>query len=484
MNNKDWGLKVFSFLFFLFIAIVSNAQNLRIELKGENIGGKTIKLISIMDNLSNLETEIASKQLNQTDTLVNFSVLIENTSFMKIRIETFDYGFIAQKGASYNMRLLPFDFNIKDSINTLFYKFELPIIIENTTDNNLNRTIYSIDTTIENYLIDNKKEILFYRDKKKVDSLKLMVYSLIDSAQSNYINDYVKYSLGKIEFSSKTINDKKLKAQLFYDKPILYDNIGYMDCFEVVYGHYFTEGNKVITKQNLIRWFENNNYFSLIDSLGVDTLLKNEVFRELVFLRGMKEAYFSTQYNSLNIVSMLENFIYQTKFKEHVKIAKNLLELFSQKSYYGSNAKEFSLQDIHNNYITLDKFKGKPLILSFVKLHEPSCLRELNMMYSFVDTLKDNFNFLTIACDNSLDALFNFLVNSNVGVRYKWDFAHFGGNWDLLKAYNVAVFPTFILIDSKGTIIQNPMRKPSEGSLIPFVPRKEVVKEKFFLDPK
>ena len=311
-----------------------------------------------------------------------------------------------------------------------------------------------------------------------------MVNSLIDSSQNNYINDYVKYSLGKIEFSAKTINDKKLKAQLFYDKPILYDNIGYMDCFEVVYGHYFTEGNKVITKQNLIRWFENNNYFSLIDSLGVDTLLKNEVFRELVFLRGMKEAYFSTQYNSLNIVSMLENFIYQTKFKEHIKIAKNLLELFSQKSYYGSNAKEFSLQDIHNNYITLDKFKGKPLILSFVKLHEPSCLRELNMMYSFVDTLKDNFNFLTIACDNSLDALFNFLVNSNVGVRYKWDFAHFGGNWDLLKAYNVAVFPTFILIDSKGTIIQNPMRKPSEGSLIPFVPRKEVVKEKFFLDPK
>ena len=83
-----------------------------------------------------------------------------------------------------------------------------------------------------------------------------------------------------------------------------------------------------------------------------------------------------------------------------------------------------------------------------------------------------------------MDALFNFLVNSNVGVRYKWDFAHFGNNWDLLKDYNVVVFPTFILIDANGTIIQNPMRKPSEGSLVPFIPRKEIIKEKFFLDPK
>ncbi len=468
----------------LFLISNINAQNLRIEIKGESLSGKTVELISIMDNISNLEQKIATQTINHGDSLASFSVLIDNTSFMKVRIETFDYGFIAQKGASYNMRLMPFNFNIKDSINTLFYKFELPIRIESSTDNNLNQIIYSIDTTIENFVIENKTELLIYRDKRKVDTLKQMVNSLVDTSQSDYVKNYAKYALGKLEFSSKTVNDKQLKTDLFFNKPILYDNIGYMDCFETIYGHYFTEGNKVITKQNLWRWFENNNYFSLIDSLGVDTLLKNEVFRELVFLRGMKEAFFSTQYSDLHIVTILENYIYQTKFKEHIKIAKNLLELFAQKSHYGSKAKEFSLQDINNNYITLDKYKGKPLILSFVKLHEPACLRELSMMYGFVDTLSENFNFLTITCDNSLDALFNFLVNSNVGVRYKWDFAYFGGNWDLLRAYNVVVFPTFILIDSKGTILQNPMRKPSEGSLVPFVPRKEIIKEKFFLSPK
>lgn len=138
---------VFFLLFFILVSIGANAQNLRIELKGKDLENKNVKLISIMDNLSNLEQEIDSKQLSIGDSIVNFSVLIENTSFVKIRIETFDYGFVAQKGASYNLRLMPFNFDIKDSINTLFYKIELPIIIENTTDNKLNRTIYSIDTT-------------------------------------------------------------------------------------------------------------------------------------------------------------------------------------------------------------------------------------------------------------------------------------------------------------------------------------------------
>lgn len=457
------------------------AQNLRIEGVGQNIGGKTLKLILVSDNLSGLETEIASYEVERDDSVFSFSTTIANTSMMKIRIESFDYNFIAQMGSSYKMRVLPFNFNISDTINTLFYKFSLPIEIESSTDGNLNTKVFVIDSIIEDYVLEYKKDILFYRDKNKVKALIDKVNSIVDSNDSKYVKDYARYSVGIIEFSSKTVNETKLKTELFFDKPILYDNIAYMDCFEMVYGNYFSEGNKIFSDRTLDRWLQENNYFALIDSLGTDTLLRNEVFRELVFLRGMKEAYFSQLHDKLFIVTMLENFVYQTKFKEHVQIGKNLLEVFSQQSFSGSKAKDFSLKDIYNNYITLDKYKGKPLIISFVKVSEPACLRELNMMYSLVDTLKDNFNFLTITCDRSLDALYNFLVNSNVGVKYKWDFVHFDGRWDLLKNYNVIVFPTFILLDSKGNILQNPMKKPSEGSLLPFVPRKEPKVKEYIL---
>lgn len=470
---KDNSLFRYIFLFVLIFSFASGlkSQNLRIEGVGQGIGGKTIRLISISDNLSKIEKEEGVFKVGEEDSVFSFALTISNTSLMKIRIESFDYNFIAKMGSSYKLRILPFNFNISDKVNTLFYKFPLPTIIESSTDKSLNEKVFVIDSMIEEYMINNDRDILFFRDKKKVDSLIEMLSFEVDSTDTDYIKEYLRYSIGMVEYSSKTKNELKLKTELFFDKPILYDNLAYMDCFEMIYGDYFTKGNKIFDKRTLERWFETNDYFSLIDSLGRDSLLKNEVFRELVFLRGMKEAFFSQIYNRLHIVMMLENFVYQTKFLEHIHIAKNLLEIFSQQSTYGVNASDFSLKDIYNNYITLDKYKEKPLIISFVKVSEPACLRELNMMYSLVDTLGDHFNFLTIACDKSLDALYNFLVNSNVGVKYKWDFVHFEGKWDLLEKYNIIVFPTFVMLDSKGVILQNPMRKPSEGSLLPYIPR-------------
>lgn len=472
MNNKGFILRVWFLISLFGFGFSLNAQNLRIEGVGQGIGEKTIRLISIVDNLTGLENEISSVTLKKDDTCFNFSLTIDNTSLMKIRIESFDYNFVAQKGASYKMRIMPFNFNVSDTLNTLFYKIPLPIIIESSTDNNINGKIFIIDSIIEQYLVANNRDVLFFRDKKSVNTLKGIVNSILDSNDSPYIKNYAYYSIGQIEYSSKTVKDNKLKAELFFNKPILYDNIGYMECFELIYGNYFTEGNKIFSNIALEQWLDDNNYFALIDSLGADTLMKNEVFRELVFLRGMKEAYFSQIYERFNIIAMVENFMYQTKFSQHKQIAKNLLELFAQKAYSGAKSKEFSLKDINNNYITLDKYKDKPLIISFVKLNEPACLRELEMMNGFVDTLRNQYNFLTITCDRSLDALYNFLVNSKVGVKYKWDFAHFDNKWELLENYNIRIFPTFVLLDEKGNIIQNPMRKPSEGSLIPYIPRK------------
>ncbi|MFA7132572.1 MAG: hypothetical protein WC108_04660, partial [Bacteroidales bacterium] len=97
------------------------AQNLRIEGVGPNIRGKTLRLIMVSDNLSGLETEIESYEVGKDDSIFSFSTTIANTSLMKIRIESFDFNFIAKMGSSYKMRILPFNFNVSDTVNTLFY---------------------------------------------------------------------------------------------------------------------------------------------------------------------------------------------------------------------------------------------------------------------------------------------------------------------------------------------------------------------------
>ncbi|MDR0971097.1 MAG: redoxin domain-containing protein [Bacteroidales bacterium] len=457
---------------FCLLSILVDAQNLRISLKGDStIVGKKIRLSIFEDNISYLEKEIDS--LTIEDSVSYFNETIEETSLMSIKIDAFSYNFLAKKGATYSMRILPFNFSISDSVNTLFYKIPLPIVIEENSDNNLNSNIFIIDSIIEDRVV-RLKNIRGLRNRKAIDSLKAEVFAFANKIEDSYIKDYAIYSIGQMEYFSNGENEKQLKKELFYNKPILYHNLAYMDCFEAIFGSYFSMGNRAISHYYLDNLLVETNYFALIDSLGRDTILRNEVFRELVFLRGMKELYANSLYEPMYIDAMLEKFIYQTKFSEHRKIAKNLLYFYSQRRHFGIKASEFSLKDIYNNYITLDKYKGKKLILSFVKLKEPSSLRELNMLYSIKDSLQNDIEFLTISCDNTLDALYNFLVNSKVGTRYKWDFAYFDNKWEILKKYNVIVFPTFLIIDEKGNIISNPIRKPSEGSLLPFVEKKHI----------
>lgn len=460
----------------LLCSFSSNAQNIRIEGVGQDIGGKDIRVIGVEDFISRLEKEKARYKVKEGDSTFSFALTLPSSTMLTIRIDAFDYNFIAEPGKVYQMRILPFNFNIGDTLNTLFYKIPLPILIENETENDLNRKVFILDTFIENFIADNKKKILVYKTKIYIDSICKGVNALVDSNDEDYFKNYAKYSLASVLYSSDLVNKRKLKIDLFFNKPILYSNIGYMDCFEFIYGSYFTSGNKIFTPSKLDNWLEDNNYFALIDSLGSDTLLRNEVFRELVFLRGMKEAYFSNRFEQFEIINMLDKFSYQTKFSEHRTIAKNLLELFDNKSFNGSKAIEFELKDINGKSISFSKLSNKPIIISFVKLNEIASLRELEILHGFQDTLKTDYNILTITCDRSFEALYNFIINSKIGSKYKWDFAHFDGKWVLLEQFNIRVFPTFIMIDEKGVVSQNPMKKPSEGGLIPFIPKKQVNK--------
>src|SRR5574344_2350432 len=221
-----------TFLFFtlaiLFIGNQTQAQNLRIEGWGDNIGGKTIRLIATQDNLTELEVQQASKKLKETDSSFSFSLLIDHSCIMRLQIESFSYSFFAQKGGYYRLHVLPFNFAIADSINTLFYQIPLSVIIDSSNDGNLNQELYTIDSVIDNFVAQNKKELLFYHSKKAFNTLKQMLLSKEDSIPYNnktisqrYIADYKTYSLGSVAFASKIENQTKLISSLFYNKPIL-----------------------------------------------------------------------------------------------------------------------------------------------------------------------------------------------------------------------------------------------------------------------
>lgn len=457
--------KVFFVLLFLS-SLVAYSQNVRIGLVSKALENRTVKLSIVEDRISFLKKEMAKKTIVEGDSVVNFELTLDGISEVELAIDAYSYSFLAQPGKVYELRLRDFNFNLADSFNVLMYRVELPIEIVSPQEDLTNRII-DFDFELNDYIIKNRRKLYPMKDSLAIVGL-YDIKNKFSQTSDSYFNSYVEYEFATVERSLGLRNFNKLRNGLFIDKPILYYNVGYMDCVNNVFNHYFSKGNKFVSQSEIDFWLTTHNYDDFIDALGKDTVLRNEKFRELVFIKGMKDIYLDGVFEKNDVIILLEQLARQTKFEEHKKIANNTIEALLSISHSGKEFGDFVLKTIANEQVNLSSFKGKPLILNFVKLNDVESKREMEVVHAMYDSIKENCNIITISCDKNLDALYNFTQHTKVGSKYKWQMLHFDGSYDLLEYYKVKAFPMFILISPDGKVMENPMRNPSEGSLLKF----------------
>ena len=467
-------MKRTAFLAFLFLASGLFAQNITINGTGKNINGQHIRLFVSEDNFSGLEVQKGDVRLSDNENEFQFAFTADGANIVTLKINAFEYSFIARPGNIYNLGIDSINYAIADSVNVLLHKYIMPIRITNLAENDINVKMSEFDGKMEDFIALHGRELLVNKDSLAVKGLYDLVNGFLKNEDStSYFAIYVKYELGKLEYVLRLKGRKKQRLELFGDKPIQYYNLGYTDCFNHIFGHYFSHGNKYISQDELEFWLSNNNYDDLTDALGKDEVLKNEVFRELVLIKGMKDAFSDGLYDGQDIIKMLEKVASRTKFEEHRKIALNTVEYLVRTSRKGLQSKDFALTNLNGEKQSLQQYLGKPLVLNFVKLDDVTSKRELEVVNFMYDGIKDECEILTICCDKNLDAMYNFLQNNKTGNKYKWKFAYFDANYDLLEYYQVKAFPIFILISPDGKVEENPMKEPSEGSLMRFMPKEK-----------
>lgn len=465
-------MKRTAFWAFLFLTSGLFAQNITINGTGKNISGQHIRLFVSEDNFSGLEVSKGETHVDNEANEFHFAFTADGANIITLKINAFEYSFIAQPGNIYNLSIDSINYAIADSVNVLQHKYILPIRITNLADDDINVKMANFDRQMENFVALHGRNLLVNMDSLTTKALYDLANNFLQNEDSaSYFATYVKYELGKMEYILRLKARKKQRLELFGDKPILYYNLGYTDCFNHIFGHYFSHGNKYISPDELEFWLANNNYDDLTDALGKDEVLKNEVFRELVLIKGMRDAFLDGLYDGQDIIKMLEKIALRSKFEEHRKIALNTKEYLMRIAHRGLQAKDFALTNISGEKQSLQQYIGKPLVLNFVRLDDIASKRELEVVNFMYDSIKNECEVLTICCDKSLDAMYNFLQNSKTGNKYKWKFAYFDTNYDLLEYYQVKAFPLFILLTPEGKVEENPMREPSQGSLTRFMPK-------------
>lgn len=81
-----------------------------------------------------------------------------------------------------------------------------------------------------------------------------------------------------------------------------------------------------------------------------------------------------------------------------------------------------------------------------------------------MEKLKDKYgtkvDFVGISVDKEFLTFYYFMQNNSI--KYNFTLLHWGNNFTILEDYNVKTYPSFILIDPKGKIVQSATEPPSE----------------------
>lgn len=136
-----------------------------------------------------------------------------------------------------------------------------------------------------------------------------------------------------------------------------------------------------------------------------------------------------------------------TTYLKNIKEKLNALAILKQ----GNITADFSVRDHNNKPIRLSDFKGKYVVLDFWGSWCAPCINGFPMMKDYYKKYHDKVEFIGIAC-NDQDSTWREAIRKN-GLSWPQLF-NTSGNMDIAAQYNVEAYPTKILLDKDGKLIE------------------------------
>ena len=476
--RKSTGLLLSFPVFFFFLFASVNAQ-VNVELRGSsaNAAGKIIELVGYQDMLSGREVKLDQCRIDDTGgfllrTFVNYPRLVF------LQVENYSQAFYIQAGHTYNVYIPAFDWDIDETRNVFLDPVALPLEFMGVDSGELNMRIMLFDQLVDSFVLANQTRMDFKLrpDRRSVKELQQQVSALQSALTGRWGEDlffdrYVTFQMAQMRLAMHLDSRKRLFRQFVDGNPILYHDENYMGFFFALFDHAVSGGTKKISQYRLTEWVESGDRERYFDSLGLDPMLDNEQVRELVMIQALKESYYDARYDRPSVKRMLQGIARESKFEEHRKLAKAIMN--SEYSDYSDNSgnleSHFCLPNAEKETVCLDDFRGKWVYIAFVRVNDPNCLKEIETMAHFRDSLRvknPDVELVGISCDREFQKMYHFLKNSRRGARCNWTWLHFDGNYDLLRRYGVVSYPFFLLLDPQGQPFYSYTPAPASGILL------------------
>lgn len=450
--------RFFLFLLAGFFLGVLNASPFEIVIEGKIPGGegKEIRLLEYGDLISYKENKIDATLIDQQGNFI-FTFTRFEPQYIFFRIDHARMGMFVEQGEKYKLVFDSINFNALDDkinpyINPWYFDFEIE-------GSQLNSSIDDFEDVLYDFLSENFKNIQRGRNRQAFTSFLQLTDSLFSDSENEYFQDYTFYKLGYYQYVSNIKTFTDIYKEFFLNRPVKLQNTQYMNLFNTLFESYIFAGSRQIMGNDL-RYTVNElgSYYALMDSLGKDTILRNEAFRELVMLKGLQDMHGNPDYQTSKVEGILKHVEGNSKFPQHRTIAQNIVY---QKRYLtqGSPTPSFLLSDNTGRAISIpEEFAGKYLYLGFWASWCEGCQLDFIALKELYKKYGDNIEIVTISTDRHLDHYKEFVTQN----EFPWPDYHYNYQFELLDDFQVRSLPAYILIDRDGKIVNFPAQRPSD----------------------
>lgn len=420
--------------------------------------GKEARLLCYSDYLSNQELEIANCMINDSG-YFSFESTIFEPQYVFLKIDFGKAGFYIEPGKDYELIFDAFDFSaIDEKRNPFFDPVYYPFKIKNEHKEGLNTLLGYFEPAFNAFVTDNFSLMWKGRLKNLGEAFEQEVDSVFSNTGNAFFRDFIDYKFAKLYLSTKTKTRSELASQYLINKPILYNNPAYMDFFNAYFEKYLLGGSNKVNFNDLDYCVNQIGDFRvLIDTLGKDTILVNEVLREMVLLKSMGEIYSHQAYQKEKVLQILSQAKESSKFSEHRAIAGNYIKLLTVLEK-GKPLLPLTIGEEGTQIQLPDSFSGKNIYVMFFTSWCSSCELEFEILRNLYSRFEKDIAFVGISTDKHKSSFEVFKKEK----AYPWPVYYLGNNMRAIEQYRITTYPTIIMVNRQGRILDYPAPKLSD----------------------
>lgn len=448
----------FSFLLIILHFTFWNvdARETRIEGTWPEIPLSAIRVYTISDPVLEIK-QILSEGVADKDGhfLLKFNISETKMIYLETRVKTFCIGI--QPGYYYTLNperpsaVIPIQTYNPAAIEVFHLLPESVLTADDKVQNpgnEINHIVAAYNITYESFL----KQQLIRRytpalARQKLDSFLLTLPVTEGSSDDTFILNYLEMSVVLLEYTSGFLPATEAFARAFRNEKFSFDSHITRDLFRQAatdFAGYFD-----------LRHASHEYWDKLIDSLYSGSHLPVTI-SDLVLLDEVYRGFNSSGDQSEKLLGILDNMILNGSDTEIKLLAKEIRYRFTRLEP-GSDAPVPVLEDMYGNKVSLADFRGYYIILNSCDPRLMTCQREFEYLRFMQGYFREKIYIISLVPE--------------ISPTWQEDIPLPGtSNWLFLKGnpiahqeYNFLAYPSFILIDDQGIIIDSPALLPSEG---------------------